>query len=81
MVSLILSDGFHFCGGTLVASKYVISAAHCMFSDWNTLLHKSEFKVRLVIVTTTSAPKYNTNACFLRHPVNPVYIKDYLNFR
>ena len=32
MVAILDSDG-QFCGGTLVASQYVISAAHCMFSD------------------------------------------------
>ena len=32
MVALLDSSG-QFCGGTLVASKYVISAAHCMFLD------------------------------------------------
>ena len=32
MVAILDSDG-QFCGGTLVASKYVISAAHCMFTD------------------------------------------------
>ena len=33
MVALVDSSGSQFCGGTLVASKYVISAAHCMFMD------------------------------------------------
>ena len=33
MVALVTTSGSLFggCGGTLVASKYVISAAHCMF--------------------------------------------------
>ena len=31
MAALVDSTGGQFCGGTLVASKYVISAAHCMF--------------------------------------------------
>ena len=29
MVALVSPSGGQFCGGTLVASKYVISAAHC----------------------------------------------------
>ena len=33
MAALVNSTGGQFCGGTLVASKYVISAAHCMFMD------------------------------------------------
>ena len=32
MVAILDSNG-QFCAGTLVASKYVISAAHCMFVD------------------------------------------------
>ena len=32
-MALIVLHGNLQCGGTLVASKYVISAAHCMFSD------------------------------------------------
>ena len=44
MVALV-RGGSQFCGGTLVASKYVISAAHCMF-DWNdAALAPSSFKV------------------------------------
>ena len=33
MVALVNATGYQFCGGTLVASKYVVSAAHCMFAD------------------------------------------------
>merc|ERR1712038_1030797 len=29
-MAALVRDGNQFCGGTLVASKYVISAAHCM---------------------------------------------------
>ena len=48
IVALILkSDDSHFCGGTLVASKYIISAAHCMWFDFaqTTLLKKNQFQV------------------------------------
>ena len=33
MVALVRATGKQFCGGTLVASKYVVSAAQCMFAD------------------------------------------------
>ena len=38
-----------FCGGTLVASKYVITASHCMFFDQNAQqpLATTNVKVRI----------------------------------
>ena len=48
MVALVSASGFQFCGGTLVASKYVISAAHCMFSGAAAVAN-TDFKVELDI--------------------------------
>ena len=50
MVALMDGTGSsQFCGGTLVASKYVVTAAHCMFSDQNAQqpLTTSQVKVRI----------------------------------
>ena len=45
MAALIFDGGNQFCAGTLVASKYVVSAAHCMF-ERGVALSTSAFKVR-----------------------------------
>ena len=48
IVALIYTaDDKHFCGGTLVASKYVISAAHCMWLNWAMTkpLKRTDFQV------------------------------------
>ena len=37
----------YICGGTLVASKYIISAAHCVFDDLGGLVKESDIKVRI----------------------------------
>lgn len=49
MVALMSSSGAQFCGGTLVASKYVVTAAHCMFYDQNAQqpVPKTEVNVRI----------------------------------
>merc|ERR1719284_1125830 len=50
MVALMDGTGSsQFCGGTLVASKYVVTAAHCMFFDQNAQqpLTTSQVKVRI----------------------------------
>ena len=55
MVALVLETGSNeglsyfykqFCGGTLVASKYVISAAHCMFNGDGSPSTSTDFKVK-----------------------------------
>ena len=37
--------GTFLCGGTLVASKYIISAAHCVHDDFEKVVQESDIKV------------------------------------
>ena len=45
MVALV-RGGSQFCGGTLVASKYVISAAHCMSNSAGGVHTDADFQVK-----------------------------------
>ena len=48
VVALMDSTGTQqFCGGTLVASKYVVTAAHCMVDDNNQVVAPSSLVVRI----------------------------------
>ena len=44
-MAALVRDGDQFCGGTLVASKYVISAAHCMKNETGGIHTDTDFQV------------------------------------
>ena len=45
-MAALIRDGSQFCGGTLVASKYVVSAAHCMTHEAGGNHSEADFQVR-----------------------------------
>ena len=81
MVALVGSSGGQFCGGTLVASKYVISAAHCMFMDRELTQARPLSELKVWIFFLILCLSWELLKVYVSPPIKNNKLKLYLMFR
>ena len=58
------SDSSHICGGSLVASKYVVTSARCLYRDTNPYT-ESDIQVHFVIINLDAAIIKSGHICLV----------------
>lgn len=67
-ISLVKSPEKVSCGGTVIAQKWILTAAHCMFSDNKQPLSPSDIRVRAGLITSRGNAKRTASVRELHTP-------------
>uniref|UniRef100_A0A672YRD1 Coagulation factor IX n=1 Tax=Sphaeramia orbicularis TaxID=375764 RepID=A0A672YRD1_9TELE len=82
-------SGQLFCGGSILSSLWVITAAHCLVEAQNSFFVRVDFSKFLHILGTEQDyevlqqhihPRYNANISLFNHDIGLLYLKDPITF-